>query len=152
MILNIMDAANDVHNRAVVAKSQFRSRKLTCTKQYPGIGQLPVPIQKLLSTELDAVEGRITKGKEVPSGFDENLQCNCKFYRQYLLPCHHIFHLDTAVKVLTLQQWEMYSLMFEECGMAVYEVVGQVWVEDETSDSRRGGKVSSFVLRVRERI
>ena len=97
MILNIMDAVNDVHNRAVVAKSQFRSRKLACTKQYPEIGQLPVPIQKLLSVELEAVEGRIAKGKEVPTGFDENLQCSCKFFSQYLLPCRHIFHLDTEV-------------------------------------------------------
>ena len=25
----------------------------------------------------------------------------CKFYRKYLLPCRHIFHCDTEVKVLT---------------------------------------------------
>ena len=104
MILNIMDAVNDVHNRAAVAKSQFHSRKLACTKQYPEIGQLPIPIQKLLTIELDAVEERIAKGKEVPTGFDENLQCSCKFFRQYLLPCRHIFHLDTEVKVLTATQ------------------------------------------------
>ena len=54
MILNIMDAANDVDNRAAVAKSHFRNRTLAvCTKQYPEIGQLPVPIQKLLAGELD---------------------------------------------------------------------------------------------------
>ncbi|RPB21160.1 hypothetical protein L211DRAFT_450441 [Terfezia boudieri ATCC MYA-4762] len=39
MILNIMDAAKDVDNRAVVAKSRFRNRKLAvCTKQYKEIG------------------------------------------------------------------------------------------------------------------
>jgi len=25
----------------------------------------------------------------------------CKFYGQYLLPCRHIFHCDTEVKLLT---------------------------------------------------
>ncbi|RPB23739.1 hypothetical protein L211DRAFT_218491 [Terfezia boudieri ATCC MYA-4762] len=75
MVLNIIDAAKDVDNRAAVAKTNFRNRKLTvCTKQYPEIGQLPVPIQKLLAVELDAVADRIAKGKEVPS-FDENLRC-----------------------------------------------------------------------------
>ena len=101
MILNIMDATGHIHSRAADAKSRFRSRKLVCTKQYPEISELPLPIQKLLSSELDAVEDRVAKAKDVPTGFDENLQCNCRFYRQYLLPCRHIFHLDTEVKVLT---------------------------------------------------
>ena len=74
MILNIMDTATDVDNRATVAKSRFRNRKLTvCTKQYPEIGQLPVPIQKLLAVELEAVAERIAKGKEAPN-FDD-LRC-----------------------------------------------------------------------------
>ncbi|KAF8414442.1 hypothetical protein BGX38DRAFT_1264239 [Terfezia claveryi] len=96
------------------------------------IGQLPVPIQKLLARELDAVEERIAKGKELPR-FDENLRCHCKFHRQYLLPCRHIFHLDTEIKVLTPAQWKGYLMMFEECGMEVYETMGTVWVENECS-------------------
>jgi len=104
MILNIMDASNDVDNRADIAKSLFRNRKLAvCTKQYAETGQFPVPTQKLLAHELDTVGERIAKEKELPS-FDENLQCHCKFYKQYLLPCRHIFHCDTEVKVLTAVQ------------------------------------------------
>jgi len=144
-----MDAAGDVDNHAAVAKSRFRNRKLAvCTKQYPEIGQLLVPIQKLLAGELDAVAERISKGKEVPTGFDENLRCHCKFHRQYLLPCQHIFHLDTEIKVLTTMQWEVYVMMFEECGMEVYETVGIVWVEDETVSSGR----NNDALRLRERM
>jgi len=96
-----MGAPKDVDNRAVVAKSRFRNRKLAvCTKQYEEIGQLPVPIQKLLARELDSVEELIAKRKDIPS-LDENLQCHCKLHRQYLLPCRHIFHLDTEIEVLT---------------------------------------------------
>lgn len=74
MILNIIDAANDIDNRAIMAKSQFRNRKLAvCTKQYQQIGKLPVPIQKLLAIELNAVEERIAKGKEIPTGFDKGI-------------------------------------------------------------------------------
>ena len=96
MILNIMDAAGDVDNRVAVAKSRFRSRKLTvCTKQCTEISQLPVPTQKLLAGELDTVAERFSKGKEAPTGFDENLRCHCKFYRQY-------FHANTS-STLTLR-------------------------------------------------
>ncbi|KAF8442591.1 hypothetical protein BGX38DRAFT_1272306 [Terfezia claveryi] len=133
MDLNIIDVAKDVDNHAATAKSHFRNRKLAvCTKQYPEIGQLLVPIQKLLAIELDAVADRIEKATEVPS-FDKDLECYCKFHRQYLLPCRHIFHLDTEVKVLTTAQWKVYLMMFAECGMEVYKTMGTVWVEEESS-------------------
>ena len=41
-------------------------------------------------------------------------------------------------------------MMFAECGMAVYETVGRVWVEDESCERGGGSRVSSFVLRIRE--
>ena len=54
------------------AKSQPRNRKVAiCIKQYPEIDRLPVPIQKLLAIEVNAVEGRIAKGKEVSTDFGE---------------------------------------------------------------------------------
>ena len=66
MILNIIDAANDMDSRAVVAKSRFRNRKLAvCTKQYSEIGELPVPVQKLLAGELNTVD--ISKKKFAPT-------------------------------------------------------------------------------------
>ena len=152
MILNIIDAGNDVDSRAVVAKTRFRNRKLAvCTKQYPEIGRLPVPVQKLLAVELNAVEGRIAKGKEVPIFDDETLQCNCKFHRQCLLPCRHVFHRDTEIKVLTPLRWDAYAMMFAECGMAVYEAVDTIWVDLEHEAGRASG-VNSFALRLRERM
>ena len=80
MILNIIDATNDVDNRAKVARSQFRNRKLAvCTKQYPEIGELPVPIQKLLARELDALEERIAKGKMAPTYLGKGMASNSYF-------------------------------------------------------------------------
>ena len=153
MILNIISASNDVDNRAAAAKSQFRNRKLAICKQYPEIGVVPVPIQKLLAREIDAVAARIAEGKV--SDFDhDNLQCHCQFYRQYLLPCRHIFHFDSDsdIKVLTPARWAAYVEMFEEGGMEVYETTGMVWAELETSDNGGGSKVNAFALRLRERM
>ncbi|RPB21122.1 hypothetical protein L211DRAFT_870168 [Terfezia boudieri ATCC MYA-4762] len=81
MILNIMDAAKDIDNRAVVAKSRFQNWKLAvCTNQYKEIGHLPVPIQKLLARELDAVEERIAKGKEWEAYIGMFAECGMEVY------------------------------------------------------------------------
>jgi len=146
-----MNASNDVDNRADIAKSLFRNCKLAvCRKQYTEISQRPAPIQKLLALKLDAVQERIATGKEIPR-FDENLQCHCKFYRQYLLPCRHIFHCDTEVKVLTAVQWKVYLMMFAECGMEVYETAGTVWVgAREEGTGRRNIERANIISRVRE--
>ena len=128
-----MDAGKDVDNRAAIAKNQFCNRSLAATKEYPEISQLPVPVQKLLAIELDAVTERIVKGKEAPTGYDGTLKCNRKFHRQYLLPCRHIFHLDTVGKVLGVAQWEIYLSLFQESGMEVYETIGTIWVDEESN-------------------
>ena len=76
------------------------------------------------------------KGGYLPTGYDGALRCHCQFYRQYLLPCRHIFHLDTEVKVLTSARSEGHMIMFAECRMEVYETMGAVWVEEENSGGR----------------
>jgi len=73
----------------------------------------------------------------------------CKFYRQYLLPCRHIFHCDTEVKLLTAVQWEVYVMMFAECGMGVYDTARTLWVEEEGT-GRRNIERANIVRRVRE--
>jgi len=72
----------------------------------------------------------------------------CKFYRRYLLPCRHIFQCDTEVKLLTVVQWEVYLMMFAECGMEVYEIARTVWVEE--GSGRRNIERVNIVSRVRE--
>ena len=72
---------------------------------------------------------------------------DCKFHRQYLLPCRHIFHLNTEIKVLITEQWTAYLLMFAECSM---ETMGTVWVEEERSG--RNVERANVVSRVLERV
>lgn len=42
-------------------------------------------------------------------------------------------------------------MIFAECGMAMYETIGRIWVEDEASE-RGGNRISSFVFRLHERM
>ncbi|RHZ68590.1 hypothetical protein Glove_294g103 [Diversispora epigaea] len=80
----------------------------------------PFPIQQKIVSEVHAVEKRIEKGKDVP--VLTSLNCYCLFFRQYLLPCRHIFHnhLYGEKKLLTTNAWEQFQQMFMESGFEVY--------------------------------
>jgi len=65
---------------------------------------------------------------------------------KYLLPCRHILHLDTEVKVLTPSRWEGYMMMLAECGIEVYGMMGAVWVDEESSGERNAERASIDTL------
>jgi len=148
MILNIIANGHDIDNRVRKAERDFRGSKLSiCTKDYPEIGGFPVPIQKLLAQELDAVEERLLSGKPTPE-FDTYLNCHCRFARRYLLPCRHIFHLDGEDRILTPAIWQSYIDIFEESGFEVYESMG--WVDVEERPAVRDSVKMNRVLELRE--
>ena len=112
MILQIITQAKDMDRRAEAVKRDFRTKKLSvCNKQYPQIAEFPVPIQKLLAGELDALEARIAAGKPTPNIEDASLTCYCRFSGLYCLPCRHIFHLDSSNQpgiILAGDRWNNY--------------------------------------------
>jgi hypothetical protein len=59
------------------------------------------------------------------------MECMYQFKRQYLLPCCHIFHLNTQQTVLTTEKWREYLGLFEHIGMEVYETTGTVLVAQD---------------------
>ena len=82
MVLHIMQCGKECDKRAREAAWKFMNKKLSvCTKNYPEIGEFPAPIQKLLAQELNAVEGRLERGKPVPE-FDRSLICYCRYFLQ----------------------------------------------------------------------
>ncbi|GES99088.1 hypothetical protein GLOIN_2v1777773 [Rhizophagus clarus] len=84
------------------------------------IHKFPFPVQQMLVNEFNAVQGRIEKGKPTPGLI--SLNCNCLFFRQFLLPCRHIFHEHVYgdIKLLTVDIWEKFQKMFEEAGFEIY--------------------------------
>ncbi len=70
----------------------------------------------MIIKECCTVKEQIEKGKGA-SGLT-TLSCNCLFFHQYLLPCHHIFHEDMYdfTKLLTPDVWEKFQQMFDEVG------------------------------------
>jgi hypothetical protein len=120
MCMNIIQAARD---GAATAAFQFHRKNLSvlvCIRGYPEIAGLPHPFQKMLSIDFDSVPERIAAGKLAPIYDGHTLTCYC---RRYLLPCHHAFHLDSEVNILTPDKWVLYLSLFEESGYEVHETV-----------------------------
>ena len=92
------------------------------------------------------MEERIAEGKDTPE-FDGDLICHCSFARRYLLPCRHIFHLNTVTPILTAERWARCASMFAEGGMEVYESMGTVRVAGEVM---AGGGKEQGLLELRE--
>ena len=120
---------------------------VTSFQSVPEIGGFPVPLQKLLAVELEAVEERTLAGRPTPV-FEQHLKCNCRFARRYFLPCRHIFHLDGEDKVLTPPVWKIYVSLFEGGGFEVYEAMG--WVDVEERPAVQESIKTRSVLELRE--
>lgn len=118
------------------------------------IHKFPYPIQKMLVKEACAVTDRLTKGKNAPGL--TSLDCHCRFYHQYMLPCKHIFHEHAygTTKLLTADTWRIFQDMFEESGFEVYECRQLVIVEEfeQTEEEKRAGNRRLFVNELMERV
>ncbi|KAK9430936.1 hypothetical protein V1505DRAFT_278078, partial [Lipomyces doorenjongii] len=112
-------------------EENFRSSHLKEVENFPELRNFPVPIQKLLIGELEEVMNLSAE----PDFIDpNNVECDCTFYRQYLLPCRHIFLADVHYGILTPDHWETYSFMFDESGFEVYESVTNEYIHNGIYD------------------
>lgn len=117
-INNVHDSAHDIENNIRTAEIDSRTKKVTLTKKYPPLAEFPFAIQKLVATEENKVNTRITQNLMTPTPStsleDGLLECNCQFSRRYLLPCQHIFHIDRCSEepILTAGIWGKYLERF----------------------------------------
>ncbi|KAL7270173.1 hypothetical protein RUND412_007132, partial [Rhizina undulata] len=83
-------------------------------KIWPQISSVYTFYNRKLTAKEQTEEHRI---KCPHSSIREKDQCAVEV--EYLVPCCHIFHLDTAMKVFTPVLWQNHANMFEELGLAV---------------------------------
>lgn len=121
-------------DRATRVKLDFRTRSITEAQTYPILYGFPNPVQILLLGEIRAFERRVEEGKSMPN--HEEPECNCQFFRKYLLPCRHLFHRNILDDFLTDAHWMAFRNMFNESGFDVYLSQLQV-VEEQLMDPRQ---------------
>ena len=138
----VHEANKGYFNRATRTELEFRTKKTSETTAYPFLVGFPHPIQLLLVDEIRAFQRRVEEGKPMPD--HEAPECNCQFFRKYMLPCRHLFHRNLAGDFLTDEHWDIFQSMFEEMGLDVY--VSRVQVQEEVQEDplQRQAEVRRF--------
>ena len=123
---------------AKIAMELSNTKKVTITKEYPGLEKLPYNVQRLLAGQAHAADVRRESGKAPPTWIKASgTACGCKFYRKWLLPCCHYFHAaEENDDILTPASWEVFAHMFEELGYEVYLKTITVLEEDPAAMTR----------------
>jgi hypothetical protein len=119
--------------RAEKNKILWSSKQLAMTAHYPGVAELPFPIQRLIGQELRKSHDLDSQPFPLPAIGDDG-KCKCNFYLKYLLPCRHIFYWEEHYGgVLTDNHWARYLHMFEQevSGMEIYEMVTTDYIDEE---------------------
>ena len=123
IVQHVANCAHDYDIRAERARADFRSKHASETKRWPGLALLPYPAQKLCVKQLHQCRQMLAEGGDPPLWpLRDAVRCDCLFWRQYKLPCVHIFYQDAIFGgVLTQRYWEEVGRMFAEEGFEIYE-------------------------------
>ncbi|KAF8950179.1 hypothetical protein BGZ46_004691 [Entomortierella lignicola] len=121
------------------------------------IQKFPYPIQKSMATEANRMMERIENGKLPPNL--QTVECHCRFFRRYMLPCKHMLHqlCFGPNKFLTSEVWIAFQRIFQENGLSVYEKRQVVEIptvqptEEDVATETRRLKVNELMERVRDR-
>lgn len=86
--------------------------------------------------------------EEVKGELGDKLTCQCLFFRQYQLPCQHLFQFDLVSDVIKDSDWDVWASMFEDYGFEIYESTTKDFVAKEIFDEPGGP--NKHLLQVRE--
>lgn len=78
-------------------------------------------MQELIAAQIKKAREKISAGEISKDDFTDDLSCHCLFYRQYQLPCSHLWRLHIERNAFGEGDWERWSYMFEEGGFEIYE-------------------------------
>ena len=135
LLQHLANVATQWDLRAEVVKKSFRTKILSETTLFPGMQRLPYPVQKLVLGELTRGYELISEGAD-PQELGDDLECGCLFFRQYSLPCAHMWlQQHTFGAVLEDESvWERFVFMFDECGFEIYEGMSTVYLQKELDE------------------
>lgn len=139
LTFSLTGAANHVlrigdqwEHRAQKAEASFRTTVTPECKDYPALKRFPYPVQKLIVEQYKEAVKTIENGDEPAGEMPDELICpiSCLFYRQYQLPCKHLWHYNLLFDSFQESDWIQWAEMFEDGGFEVYETTAKVHVDD----------------------
>ena len=85
---------------------------------------------------------------EITRSLYDELSCIYVFYRQYQLPCSHVYQFNLVTNAFAELNWKRWGYMFEEGGFEIYEDTPRKHVTKDSHDEPDGS--TKHVLVVRE--
>lgn len=89
------------------------------------------------------------EGEEPQESVRDDLVCPmaCLFYRQYQLPCKHLWHYCITTLSFSSTDWALWAALFEDGGFEIYEAMTKTYVENEIYDTIGGPDRGSLMMR-----
>ena len=155
--------ANQWELREEETATKFRTYQAAECQMYPQLAKFPGPVQQLMVGQLKkAMEAQddgeyrsvqllfllIINSGEIPRNLNDELSCTCVFYRQYQLPCSHLWQFNLMSNAFAESDWKRWAYMFEEGGFEIYESTTKEYVTKDVYDEPDGP--SKHMLDVRE--
>ena len=125
LLSSVQHLANTAYQwdiRALKAAADFRTVHLSDTVFFPGMRRLPYPVQRLLLRQMQRGNELLAEGVD-PWPLEDKLKCDCLFFRQYHLPCAHMWQQEHLFGGVLKEEkvWVDYAFMFKDCGFGIYE-------------------------------
>lgn len=116
-------------SRARQRLTASRTKNLPQANRFSALKNFPLAIQMKLVEEIKIAERYIEDERPIRE-YRDKFTCRCVFFKQYQLPCAHLWQREIMYSVFISKDWEKYSFMFEDCGLEVYETWGLEYVTD----------------------
>ena len=138
MTFSLLGAANHVirigdqwENRARQAEASFRTTTTPECQECPHLRKFPYPVQKLIVDQWKLTAKSLADGDASAGEMPDQLICpvDCLFYRQYQLPCRHLWHHNIVFETFQEIDWLKWAELFEDSGFEVYETSAKLDVE-----------------------
>ena len=112
IVEHVANIALGYDKRAEKARRDWKHGQYADSVLYPGLQELPGPIQLLILREREEGELLVQEGED-PREFEVGeVSCDCLFFRQYQLPCRHLFQVDILTgKMFREEDWAEVSLL-----------------------------------------
>jgi hypothetical protein len=132
-IQHILAYAKDYDLRAYKVATSFRTKRAPQVLENPWLEKLPYPVQILIIQQMKQGEENIEDGEDYKE-LDDEVKCDCGFYRRYQLLCRHIWANHVLYRCLTSEHFLRWTHMWEDSGFEIYETMGTVYFERDIDE------------------
>ena len=131
--IHVIRIGDQWKNRASQELISFRITTTPECQECLHLRKFPYPVQKFIVDQWKLAAKSLADGDEPAGELPDELTCpvDCLFWRQYQLPCKHLWHYNIVFDVFREANWAVWAEMFEDSGFEVYETSLRLDCEEE---------------------